>query len=151
MSGEASRKERMRRVLDATSFGVFLIIVGLVFALSPGFLGSLGDFFRSFATYNGPPPYSAFPAVYDAFFNFLSLMGVWSLVLAGIRLVVGLGWLSGVGSALGGIFLLIVGYYGRQLAQVGVSAWTVIAFIVIVGGILLIVNGLAKHFLGSRP
>lgn len=148
MSSDAARRDRMRRMLDATSFGAFLIIVGLVFTLTPGFLGSLGDFFRSFATYRGPPPYSAYPAVYDAFFSFLSLMGVWSLVLAGIRLAVGLGWLSAVGSALGGVFLLVVGYYGRQLIQAGMSAWTVIAFIMIVGGVLLIVNGLAKHYLG---
>jgi len=148
MSSEAARRERLRGTLDAASFGVFLIIVGLVFAFTPGFLGSLGDFFRGFATYRGPPPYSAFPAVYDAFFNFLSLMGVWSLVLAGIRLAVGLGWLSGVGSALGGVFLLVVGYYGRQLFQTGVSVWTVIAFIIIAGGILVIANGLTKHYLG---
>ncbi len=84
-------------LITALAFGGFFITVGVVFGLTPGIFGKLGDFFADFTgvAYSGingsivlPAP--AHPAlhadVYRAVFNFMVGIGVLQIVILAVRL-----------------------------------------------------------------
>ena len=96
---QSSHRERALHegLITALAFGGFFIIVGVVFGLTPGITGALGDFFSDFTGVTYPAingaivlPAPAHPAahsqVYQAVFNFMLAIGILQIVILAARL-----------------------------------------------------------------
>jgi len=96
---ESSHRERASHegLITALSIGGFFIIVGVVFGLTPGIAGKIGDFFRdltgvTYPAINGsvvlpaPANPAAHLALYSAVFNFMLAIGVLQIVILAARL-----------------------------------------------------------------
>jgi hypothetical protein len=96
---ESSHRERALHdgVITALAVGGFFIIVGVVFGLTPGIAGKIGDFFRDLTGVTYPAingsiflPAPANPAahfdLYSAVFNFMLAVGVLQIVILAARL-----------------------------------------------------------------
>ena len=86
-------------LITALAIGGFFIIVGVVFGLTPGIMGSIGDLFAdltgvSHPVINGsmvlpaPAHPKAHSEVYQAIFNFMLALGILQIVILGARFTV---------------------------------------------------------------
>lgn len=96
---ESSHRERALNegLITAISIGGFFITVGVVFGLTPGIAGKIGDFFRDLTGVTYPAingsivlPAPANPAthlaLYNAVFNFMLAIGVLQIAILAARL-----------------------------------------------------------------
>lgn len=96
---ESSHRERALHegLITALAFGGFFIIVGVIFGLTPGITGAIGDFFRditgvTYPAINGsivllaPANPAAHLDLYNAVFNFMLAVGVLQIVILAARL-----------------------------------------------------------------
>jgi len=96
---QSSHRERALHegLITALSIGGFFIIIGVVFGLTPGIAGAIGDFFGDLTgvTYPaingsivlpGPANPAAHLALYSAVFNFMLAIGVLQIVILAARL-----------------------------------------------------------------
>lgn len=86
-------------LITAVAWGGFFIVIGVVFGLTPGIAGAIGNLFDDMTgvTYPGlygtivlpaPTNPAAHQAVYQAVFNFMLAIGVLQIVILIARLVV---------------------------------------------------------------
>ena len=86
-------------LITAVAWGGFFIVVGVVFGLTPGIAGAIGDLFSDMTGVTYPALYgtivfpapanpAAHQAVYQAVFNFMLAIGVLQIVILIARLAV---------------------------------------------------------------
>jgi lysylphosphatidylglycerol synthetase-like protein (DUF2156 family) len=144
-------------LITALAWGGFLIVVGVVFGLTPGIGDAIGDFFFDLTgvTYPGvygtimlpaPANPAAHQTVYQAVFNFMLAIGVLQIVILAARLLIRspvkrtaettgnlIWWVGGAAAA-----------YVYLMAGT-VSGWfTFWPMLIILAGISLIVQGVIR-------
>lgn len=139
---EQERRRSLHSIIDLVSFGVMLIVIGYIWTQTPHLPSRVIAFFRSIGTYKNLPPYQAFTDVYDAFVILAFMLGAWSFLIAVIKVPLGLGVSSAVSSVLGGVFLFALGYLVREHYAGSLSTMTIVAILLIIGGLFAIVNGI---------
>jgi hypothetical protein len=93
------KKPLSENLITALAWGGFLIIVGVVFGLTPSISGAIGDLFRDMTGVTYPALYgtivwpapanpAAHQAVYQAIFNFMLAIGILQIVILVARLAV---------------------------------------------------------------
>ena len=132
-------------MIDLVSFGVFLIVVGYIWSQHIDLPSRILSFIRSMGTYRRLPPYSFYNDVYDSFILLAYMLGAWSFILAVIKIPLGAGVSSAMGSAFGGIFLFAIGFFAGEYIEGRLTATTVLAYVFILGGLLIIAGALANE------
>jgi len=146
---ENVRKRDKESMIDLVSFGVFLIVLGYVWSQHINLPSRILYFIRSMGTYRGLPPYSSYSDVYDSFILFTYMLGAWSFILAVIKIPLGAGVSSALGSAFGGIFLFALGFFAREYVEGRLTATTALAYALILGGLMVIAGALVHEV--TRP
>ena len=144
MSKSQSKPELESR-FGAVSIGAFLIIIAVTWMYHPWLPSEILAYFKSFGTFGYPvaPPLILFkPTIFFAY-----VLGIWLLVLAGIRAIAHVGGVSS--DAAGGVFWIFCSYFLGLYAQGGISAWMIIPVLVILLGILITISSLVKALLKS--
>lgn len=144
------RKRSINSIIDLVSFGVLLIVVGYVWSQYARLPSKTLAFLRSIGDYKGLPSYSAYMDVYDAFILGVYLLGAWSFLLAVIKIPLGAGNYSALSSALGGVFLFALGYFAREYIMGGLTATTIVAYLLIIAGLFVIASALVHEALRPR-
>jgi len=142
---EYARKRDRESILDLVSLGVFLIVVGYVWSQHIDLPSRILAFIRSMGTYRRLPPYTSYNDVYDSFILLTYMLGAWSFILAVIKIPLGAGVSSALGSAFGGIFLFAIGFFAGEYVEGRLTATTVLAYVFILGGLLIIAGALANE------
>ncbi|MBO3802446.1 MAG: hypothetical protein JTT11_00995 [Candidatus Brockarchaeota archaeon] len=138
---ENERRKRVSGMVDFASFGVLLVVLGFIWSQNADLPGRAVDFFRSMGRYRDLPPYASFPDVYDAFVVFVYMLAAWNFLLAAIKVPLGLGVSSALGSALGGAFLLALGYFTKEYCSGALSAAGAMGLLLIMLGVFVILGG----------
>ncbi|MGQ9514225.1 MAG: hypothetical protein ACUVTL_04155 [Thermoproteota archaeon] len=142
---ENERKRKLSGIIDLISFGVLLIVLGFIWSKNTNLPYRAIAFFKSIGQYRNLPPYSAFKDVYEAFIVFVYMLAAWSFLLAAIKIPLGLGVSNALSSALGGIFLLALGYFVREYLRGTFSVASMIGIFLILVGIFIIISGVASE------
>jgi len=146
---EYTRTRNRESMIDLLSFGVFLIVLGFVWSQHLNLPSRVLAFISSMGAYRGLPPYSSYADIYDAFILFTYMLGAWSFILAVIKIPLGAGVSSALGSAFGGIFLFALGFFAREYIEGRLTAITILAYVFILGGLIVIAGALAHE--AMRP
>ena len=90
----AEKKPSRTDILGLASFGFFLVLLGAIFATTPGLGTKVVDFFQDFRraeVYSGVwffAPTSNHPAVYNAVYQFCLVFGTFQIILLATRFII---------------------------------------------------------------
>jgi hypothetical protein len=132
--------------LGAASSGVILIILAITYFRYPFDFTLISDYIQRMATlqrYIKPPTAFFVPAIF--FFN---AVGVWSLVLGGLRVVFQRSLRRAIGDFAGGLFIFFFAFLLSSYADNVIRGWTVLAYLIVGIGLLVILQGL-MHWIMS--
>jgi len=150
------RKER--DWLSIVSLGFFLILVGVIWLITPNpyneALAFVKDFHLENITENVylPAPASPHPVVYTAIAQFCLAFGIFHIIVLGLKIVFKepLNRKSGTVSSV--IFWLGASYFLSALAAGNISWFAFLAGLVIIIGLIIVVSSLIKLlFLKYKP
>ncbi|MEM2960854.1 MAG: hypothetical protein QXU67_04550, partial [Candidatus Bathyarchaeia archaeon] len=102
-------------------------------------------FFKSIGQYRNLPPYSAFPDVYEAFILLVYMLAVWNFLLAVVKIPLGLGVSNALSSALGGVFLLALGYLVKEYLRGTLRTVSMIGLALILTGAFIVISGIMSE------
>ena len=139
-------------ILGAISAGGVLIILALTWLVYPNLFNIVIDYFRSFGTYGRPvmPPYTLGQPI----MFFLDAIGIWGIVIGGLRLALMHFPRKAVGDIMTGVFWLILSYLLSEFYRGHIHGTTLIPVAIIALGVLVIIGMIlrvaTKPFLGPR-
>jgi hypothetical protein len=134
--------------LGAVSFGVFIIIVAVIWLSNPKFPFQIIDYFRSFETYGRPvlPP----PNLLSLIGDFAVAFGTWLIILGALRIVFQLYAWRSIGDMVGGIFFIYVSHLISDFVQNRKDVAMIFPLVIIGLGVAVIVGEvgqiLASHY-----
>jgi hypothetical protein len=136
-------------LLGSLSAGAVLIVIALAFLRYPGSLAALGDYFNSLGESGAfiRPPAILLRA--GAFF--LAAVGLWSFVLAVLRLLVQRSGGRALHDFVGGVFAFYLAFLVSSYAALRIGGMGLIALAVVGLGVLIIVQGLVRALMPSPP
>lgn len=134
--------ERRRDPLGIVSFGVFLLVVGVVFYANPRFVSEFVSWVESMANQQvlRRPPASLISSAA----LFFGLIGASNFVTAGIRAAVDKVWRRVLSDLLSGVGLVSFAYLINQYGGHAISWMTVFGVEAIVVGALVVVYSMAR-------
>jgi len=133
--------------LGLLSVGVILILIALTYIRNPVSPSELIAYFESMGnkgTFIKPPP-----IFFDAAVFFLYAVGVWGIVLSGLRMVFQRNIRKSLGDLVGALFSFFLAFILTQYASNVFSERLALAYFVMGAGLLVIINALL-HFATSR-
>lgn len=139
-------KEGKTDIVGAVSFGMFLIVIGAVFASTPNLAGSIWDMINDvrleevYPNIYFPALQSEFPVVYNAFFQVCVAMLVISAILLVIRLIVNqqIKWKAeGVGNV---VFWACVAWIASMIVADRLNSLMVLGYFIASIGLSMIAN-----------
>lgn len=150
-------KPLSENLITALAWGGFLIIIGVVFGLTPGIAGAIGDLFRDMTGVTYPALYgtivwpapanpAAHQAVYQAVFNFMLAIGVLQVVILIARLAVH-SPIKRIGETVGNLIWWVGGAVAAYVYLMAgtLSGWfTFWPSLIILAGVSLIVQGVIR-------
>ena len=134
--------------LGALSAGVILIILAIAYLRYPNVFSAFVGYLRSWEFAQGfvrPPPVLVEPVVF-----FLEGVAVWSLVLAVLRMIVQRSTRRAVGEVVGALFCLFVAFLLTEYIGDVYAGRTVLAYLVIGVGCVVVLNALASAAFPDR-
>ncbi len=134
--------------LGAVSAGVILIILAITYLRYPNVFSAFVGYVRSWEFAHGfvkPPPVLVEPVIF-----FLEGVAVWSLVLAVLRMIVQRSARRAVGEVAGALFCLFVVFLLTEYISDVYAGRTVLAYLVVGVGFVVIVNALASAAFPDR-
>lgn len=138
--------------LSITSFGFFLVLIGVILLVTPNYYNEFVSFFRDFhlvkATSNVflPAPKSSHPIVYTVFMEFCIGYGLFQIAILVFRFVLRDPIDRKVGTASGMVFWLGAGYLLSMLLTESISWFNFLAGLVIFIGLSIVVRGFVTLF-----
>ena len=139
-------------ILGAVSAGGVLIILALTWLVYPNLFNIAIDYFKSFETYGRPvmPPYTlGQPIIF-----FLDGIGIWGIVIGGLRLALMHFPRKAVGNIMTGVFWLTLSYLLSEFYQGHIQDTTLVPLAIIALGVLVIIGMIlrvaTKPYLGHR-
>lgn len=141
---------RQRDWLGVASFGVFLILVGVIWLITPNFPKKIIDFIKDFhlvpITENVPlpAPASDHPVLYKAVAQFCLGFGIFHIITLALRIVLKepLDRKSGTVSSI--VFWLSASLLLSALAAKNISWFGFLAGLIMVIGLMIVVSSLIK-------
>lgn len=88
-----SEKKEKTDILGLASFGIFLIVIGIIFVTTPNLVDRAGDFFRDFHTQEVAPnvflpvPGYDHPVVFNAIYQFCLIFGILQIAVLAARFI----------------------------------------------------------------
>ena len=147
---ETMSKNKVAFPIDAISAGVFLIILASAYVLySPHInLNDILSYFRDIPVHKGliRPPQS----IIDAAVFFFNSIGVWALVVAGLRIVFQKNMPKALGDVAGACFSFFTSYLITNYASKVFNPETALAYFIIGIGALIIVNALVYFVFSEK-
>ena len=134
--------------MSAVSAGVILIILALTYLRHPNASSAFVNYVRALELSSGfvrPPPVLVESGIF-----FLEAVAVWSLVLAVLRIVVQRNGRRAVGEVAGALFCLFVAFLLTEYISDIFAGRTVLGYLVIGAGFVVIVNALASVAVPDR-
>ncbi len=148
------RRPKESDMLGLASFGFFLVLVGVIFAITPNLVDKIGEFFGSFElvevypNVNFPAPTSSHPVLYTAVAQFCVAYGLFHLPVLILRVYLG-DYLSRKAGALSGIvFWLGAGYFLLILSAGNIGWFAFLSGLIIFAGLSLVVRSLVILLFG---
>lgn len=147
-------KKRLKGMdwLGLLSFGFFLVLFGMIWALTPNLTEEARTFFNDFHLKNVtenitfPAPEHSHPVVYAAAMQFCLVFGAFHIVLIALRLVLHQSLNEMSGTISGMVFWLSVGFFLSMLANETIGWFGFLAGVIISVGLLIIVSSIIKLF-----
>jgi len=130
-------------VLGLASVGVILILIALTYIRNPISPSVIIDYFEIMGnkgTFIKPPP-----IFFDAGVFFLYAVGVWGIVLSGLRMIFQRSTRKSLGDLVGAFFSFFLAFILTQYANNVFSGHLALAYFVIGVGLLVIINAIL-HF-----
>lgn len=149
---------RERDWLGIASLGFFLVLVGVIWLITPNpfdeFVAFVKDFHLEDITENLslPAPASSHPVIYTAVARFCLAFGVFHIIVLGLRIVFkeSLDRKSGTVSSV--VFWLGASYFLSALAAENIGWFAFLAGLIMVVGLMIVVSSLIKLlFLKYKP
>ena len=137
-----ARRREEADYLGALSAGVILIVLAVAYLRYPISVSLIVDYFRSLEIQQGfvkPPSALLNPVIF--FFN---LVGVWSILLAGLRLVFQRNARKAIGDLAGGLFSFFIAFLLTNYANDVIRGQAALAYFIVGIGLLIIVNAIVS-------
>ena len=135
--------DKESNVLTLLSLGVILIVLALTYMLFPIDFSTVITYFKAMANQGivlKPPPRLLKPVIF-----FLNAIGIWTLVLAGLYLVVWRRLKKVIENLVGGLFIFVFAFLVNSYSTDVFTGRITLAYLAIAVGSLVIVNVLI-HF-----
>ncbi|UCC33488.1 MAG: hypothetical protein JSW53_00300 [Candidatus Bathyarchaeota archaeon] len=136
--------------LAIVSLGFFLVLVGVIWIITPDLWNEVIDFFKSFHLANVtehiilPAPAHTHPVVYTAASQFCLTFGIFHIVILALRFVLGESLDRKSGTLSGIVFWLGSGLFLTMLAAGEIRWFDFLAGLVACIGLMIIVSSLVK-------
>lgn len=138
--------------LGALSFGFFVLLLGVIWMVTPSFSDEVIDFVRHFhlepLTEHVvlPVPERSHPVVYTAAMQFCLIFGIFQIVLLALRFIVHDSLDRKAGTVSNITFWLSTGFFLNKLASTAIEWFGFLAGLIISTGLAIIVSSLTKLF-----
>jgi len=135
-------------ILGLASFGVFLVLIGVIFVITPNLGDEIGDFIKDFETVEVypdvdlPKPASNHPVLYTAVAQFSIVYGLFHIALLILRLYFGDYLKRKAGTLSGVVFWLGAGYLLTILSADNIGWFAFLSWLIIFIGLSLVVRSL---------
>jgi len=136
--------------LSTVSIGFFVVLLGVIWMVTPNLWRAVVDFFKDFHLESVtnhiflPAPERSHPIVYTAAMQFCLAFGVFQIVILALRFVLGESMDRKSGTLSGVVFWLGAGYFLSLLAAREIGWFGLIAGLIVCVGLLIIVSSLVK-------
>ena len=141
-------KPKERDMMGLMSFGVFLVIVGLIYVTTPKLDVEIVAFFRSFNLVQImpniylPTPSETFPILYFAIAKFCVIFGIFQIIILILEFVIKASINKRAETISGIVFWLGAGYLAYQLS-IGSIVWSQnISMLIVLIGVAIVLRGL---------
>lgn len=146
--------------LSIASFGFFLVLVGVIWLITPNLRDEIVAFAEDIAHHTEPitenvalpAPALTHPVVYTAVARFCLAIGVFHIIVLGLRIIFKepLNRKSGTISSV--VFWLGASYFLFALAEGNISWFALLAGLIMIVGLMIVVSSLIKLlFLKYKP
>jgi len=141
-------RERGPDIIGLVSAGAILIIIGLAYVRNPIDPSVITDYFQRMGTQRTfiKPPSVLFDAAIFLFYA----VGVWSIVLSGLRIIFQRSVRNALGDLIGGFFSFFVAFLLTSYAEGVFTGRVTLAYFVIAIGVLVILNAALDFALKER-
>ena len=146
------RRERQREkrdILGLASFGFFLLLVGVIWVITPDLSQEVVDFFKYFKLEEEifpnvflPAPEGSHPVVYTALARFCFVFGLFQIVILVLRFLFRDSLDKMAGTFSGMVFWLGVGFASNMLAAGNIGWFVFLGWFIVVIGLSLVVRSL---------
>jgi hypothetical protein len=144
----ARGRQGMSDYLDLVSVGVILVLIAVTFIRYPINPSSISNYFKNMVSQKAflKPP----STILDAGVFFLYAAGIWGVILSGLRSILMRSLKKFQGDLTGGLFSLFLAFLLANYAVDILSENTLLAYIIIVIGCLVIINSIVSIFFTRR-
>jgi len=136
--------------LGIVSLGFFLVLLGVIWTITPDLSNEVIDFFTDFHLENVtesivlPAPEHNHPVVYTAVTQFCLAFGISQIVILALRFVLRESMDRKTGTISGIVFWFGAGFFSNMLAAEEIGWFGFLAGLIIVIGLLIIISSLVK-------
>jgi len=135
-------------LLGAISVGAILIILAVTYLRYPIDMAIITEYFERMARHGMflKPPM----VLLDIVIFFVSALGVWTIVLSGLRVIVQKAVRTAITDLLGGLFCFLLAFLVSNYARDVLTGRVTLAYIVITFGLLVILNVVIRFVLSDQ-
>jgi hypothetical protein len=149
-------ERRLKRpdVLGFVSFGFFLVLIGVIFVITPNLGDEIVDFFTDielvevYSNVFFPAPASSHPVFYTAVAQFCIAYGLLQIAVLILRVYLGDNLSRKAGTLSGTVFWLGAGYLLTVLSAANIEWFAFLSWLVIFAGLSLVVRSLVILLFG---
>lgn len=142
-------RHKDEQLLSWLSFGVFLIIIGVLFLLNPNLIDEVRVFFEDFkleqvsGSFYFPAPQSHHPTLYNSIALFCFTFGTYQIFLLILRIALEATSTKKVETFTSILFWLATGFAMLMLKNGTIEWMTFIAWLIILAAIIIIIRSIA--------
>ena len=136
--------------LSIVSLGFFLVLLGVIWIITPDCWNEVVDFFKDFHLENVtgniilPAPKHSHPVVYTAAMRFCLAFGIFHIVILALRFVLRESVDRKTGTISGIVFWLGAGFFLNMLAAGDIGWFGFLSGLIICVGLMIVVSSIVK-------
>ncbi len=145
---EKAPQPKQSEVLSLVSAGVFFMVLGLAYVLNPFDISLLTNYLQTMArlkVFIKPPQ-----VLLDGAIFFFTALGIWGVILSGLRVLVEKKPKKAVSDLFGGLFSFYIAFLLLNYATNVFSAKEAFAFFIMGIGILIVANAILRFIIGEK-
>jgi len=143
------RRHEKRDILGLASFGFFLLLIGVIWVITPNLSQKVIDFFEDFKLEEEvfpnvflPAPAHRHPVVYTALARFCFVFGLFQIVILVLRFVFREPVDKIAGTFSGMVFWLGAGFVANMLSAATIKWFVFLGWIIVLIGLSLVIRSL---------